>query len=558
MIRLIITTLIAAAAASPPTVRTAQGLVRGVALADARVDVFRGIPYGESTAGAGRWRAPVAKASWAPGATLDATAFGAGCPGWDKPSAPPYVTALNLSTSEDCLYLNVWRPSFSSPLEERKPSAAAAALLPVAVWLHGGGFLFGTGANPVWDGVHYANRTGNALIVVTLNYRLGALGFLPAADAGAANFGLRDQQLALRWVQQNIAAFGGDPRAVMLFGQSAGAMSVLCHLASPLARGLFSRAAAFSPGAVRYRPLAAYAPHAATLSRALGCSGKAPAPANYSCMRAKPHADVVREQLLPEYAHEPYDPTQGNGTGVKHFNLVPWVPAVGDALLPASPLAAFNASRNASRLLPLDELDGLLIGSVGRETAAFYGSNSTLLYEALFGLIFTRHAPAIETRYAATLKGAGAFAAATEASTDYLFGCYTRAVARAAAARGVATFAYEFAHAPSAGARVTSVDKPACLRVPCHASDNMFNFGTADRVANATFTSFERALSGAMRRAVAAFAYGEAAAATGYPRYNATRPVRRVWGGANEVISSTVAGYRAPFCDWWDRLGWIF
>ena len=104
-------------------------------------------------------------------------------------------------------------------------------------------------------------------------------------------------------------------------------------------------------------------------------------------------------------------------------------------------------------------------------------------YEALFGLIFTTHAKAVEQRYAPTLADAGAFAAATEASTDYLFTCYTRAVLRAASARGVRAYAYAFAHAPSAGARVTSTDKPACLRVPCHASDNVFHFGTADRVA---------------------------------------------------------------------------
>ncbi len=207
--------------ASGPMVGTANGAVRG--LANGAVDEFLGIPYAAPPVGALRWRPPQPAASW-PG-VRDATKFAPHCP---QP-ASPFGQA---SMSEDCLFLNVFTPSHQTTRSHR----------PVMVWIHGGALVSGES-----DDYSPAKLVADGVTVVTLNYRLGALGFLahPAlADANgqSGDYGLMDQQAALRWVQRNIASFGGNPRNVTLFGESAGGLSTLSQVASPQARGLFERA----------------------------------------------------------------------------------------------------------------------------------------------------------------------------------------------------------------------------------------------------------------------------------------------------------------------------
>ncbi len=197
---------------------------------DGSVARFAGIPFGESTAGAGRFAPPVPVADRTE--ELDATAFRE-----VSPQNPSMMDALfggeTEQWSEDCLHLNVWTP---------RPEAGAG--LPVMVWIHGGGFEMGSGSSPLYHGESFA-RSG--VVCVTLNYRLGSLGFLELghldpAYAGSGNAGLLDQVEALRWVQRNISAFGGDPNNVTIFGESAGAMSVSLLLTSPRAEGLFHKA----------------------------------------------------------------------------------------------------------------------------------------------------------------------------------------------------------------------------------------------------------------------------------------------------------------------------
>lgn len=204
-----------------PVVGTDSGAVRGVATAT--TDEFLGIPYAAPPVGALRWRPPAPAAHWS--GVRDATAFAPHCP----QVAGPFGKA---STSEDCLYLNVFRPARRSG----RP-------LPVMVWIHGGALV--TGESDDYDPT---NLVRDGVIVVTINYRLGALGFLahPAlagrAGGPSGNYGLMDQQAALRWVQRNVGRFGGDRRDVTIFGESAGGLSVLSQLASKGARGLFDRA----------------------------------------------------------------------------------------------------------------------------------------------------------------------------------------------------------------------------------------------------------------------------------------------------------------------------
>ena len=182
---------------------------------------YRGIPYAQPPVGALRWAAPQPLPAWT--SPRSATAFGAICP----------QDGTATGDSEDCLFLNVWTPQAAVQRGKR---------LPVMVFLHGGAFVYGAGSLPAYDGSYLA-ASGN-VVVVTLNYRLGALGFLSVPELGlTGNYGILDQRLALRWVARNIGAFGGDPDKVTLFGQSAGAMSVGLHLFSiPDGRKLFRAA----------------------------------------------------------------------------------------------------------------------------------------------------------------------------------------------------------------------------------------------------------------------------------------------------------------------------
>ena len=215
MKRLLLVLVACASAPKPPpvdprVVPTDRGVVVGHDRAG--VTEFLGIPF----ATAERWRAPEPAAAWD---RRDASKRGPACAQLDTGG---FVRAQ----SEDCLSLNVWSP--------------AGAHKPVLVWIHGGAFYQGSGGDDLYDGARLAQRTG--AIVVTFNYRVGPLGFLAYRGIGAASFGLLDQRAALEWVQHNIAAFGGDPAHVTIFGESAGAWSVCAQLASPKARGLFSGA----------------------------------------------------------------------------------------------------------------------------------------------------------------------------------------------------------------------------------------------------------------------------------------------------------------------------
>jgi para-nitrobenzyl esterase len=218
------------AAVAPPEVRIDTGYLSGIHDAVARLDEFRGLPYAAPPVGPLRWKPPQPVAAWT--GVRPAARFGPRC--MQRPLFGDMVFRSD-GMSEDCLYLNVWTPA-------PRPRAN----LPVLVYFYGGGFVGGDGSEPRYDGASLARR---GIVTVTVNYRLDVFGFLalPAlADESpqhaTGNYGLLDQNAALRWVRRNIAAFGGDPAQVTIGGESAGSMSVSAQMASPLSRGLMQRA----------------------------------------------------------------------------------------------------------------------------------------------------------------------------------------------------------------------------------------------------------------------------------------------------------------------------
>lgn len=262
-------------AAAAPLVNTTQGPVAGID--GANYHLFRNIPYAQPPVGALRWRAPQFPSAW-PG-TLDGAQEPRQCMRGPSLSTPHPVG------TEDCLVLHVTRPA----------SAAPGANLPVMVWIHGGGFALG---NAGYDASALAAE--NNVVVVNVNYRLGAFGFLAleelrneAADHSVGNYGLLDQIAALQWVRDNINAFGGNKNNVTIFGESAGAISVLEHLTSPYSRGLFHKAIAQSPAtlAIGFVPSASEAIDTGEkFAEDLGCTNAA---TRVSCLRSKPAHDIA-------------------------------------------------------------------------------------------------------------------------------------------------------------------------------------------------------------------------------------------------------------------------
>ena len=338
-----------------PVIETAAGSVRGRRTGG--VQAFLGIPYAAPPSGPGRLRAPQPVTPWT--GIRDAAEYGPTVP---KSEYPPPVRPLLPEVTipgEDSLNLNVWTPSTS------------AAGLPVFVWIHGGSFTSGSGANAEYDGTAFAR---DGVVCVTLNYRLGADGFLELPDA-ETNRGLRDMIAALEWVRGNITAFGGDPGRVTLAGESAGAMAVAALLAVPAAHGLFARAVLESGAASNVLTSAQAALVTERLTARLGV------PATRLGVAAVPAARLIEAvTALGQEVRSPRAPAGWGGLA----QLLPFAPSVNGELLPRPPLdaaadpdgqvpALIGTNRDEARLFLVP---GGLIDAIDDATlAAFAASN---------------------------------------------------------------------------------------------------------------------------------------------------------------------------------------
>jgi para-nitrobenzyl esterase len=337
-------------------VETAYGKLRGAEIADG-VLAWKGVPYAAPPVGELRLRPPDPPRAWA--GTRDALAHG------NRSLQPDPVTAATVPlppTAEDCLYLNVTAP-------------AGAAGRPVLLWIHGGGFEFGHGLDQAGDGAAFAKSHG--LVVVTFNYRLGALGFLDVPEENPTGaLGLHDQVAALRWTRDNIAAFGGDPDQITVYGLSAGGKSVTNLLASPLARGLIRRAAESSGGDHVKSPEQAR-DLAGQFFRRLGTTAER--------IRSVPPADILAAQVAVAAAPA--------STWI-------WRPSVDGAALTAAPLTAIAAGAAAG--VPL------LLQTCARETALYQLMDPRAAAQAdrvLAGYFGGQQAAAMLVQYAAAYPG---------------------------------------------------------------------------------------------------------------------------------------------------------
>ena len=388
------------------------------------VGALLGIPYAAPPVGGLRWRPPQQPAPWT--GVLEATSFGPAC---------PQTGPLEAASSEDCLYLNVWTPARQPGVSGT--SGASGAKLPVMVWLHGGGFNFGAASQQEYHG---RNLAGQGVVVVTVNYRLGPLGYLahPALAAESpegmtGNYGLLDQIESLRWVRRNIAAFGGDPDTVTIFGQSAGSRSVSLLTLSPLCAGLFHRASAQSGGPIigsEYLTPAFNGDREAVsrmgreLSARLGCAKAAD---ELACLRAKAAMAVVRAADCK--------------TGLFEDGLF-FAPVFDGQALPQNPAATYAAG--SQRRVPM------IVGSTGNEGASYLRGES--------GLTLGKYEDFLKARFGAKAGEAQAmFPASGDADVAGAIDRFitvavnaqpARLMARALERAGSAAFLYRFTRTP--------------------------------------------------------------------------------------------------------------
>ena len=323
-------------------VRLKEGAVRGKR--EDGVFAFLGLPYAAPPFGANRMQPPQPVAGWT--GERDATAFGPTVPKGDYPPQYALLFPEEVIPGDECLNLNVWTPD---------PGATG---LPVLVWIHGGSFMNGSGSVGAYDGAAFAR---DGVVCVTINYRLAAEGFLFLGD-GLANLGLLDQLAALRWVQENIAAFGGDPARVTVAGESAGAMSVTTLLSMPLSAGLFTRAIAQSGAAAHAITAQEGRTVAGYLAEALGV------PADREAIKAVALDKLVRAAsgLVAQVQTNP-DPARW---GQLTLSLLPFAPAVDGTVLPEAPLPALAAGQGSDV--------ALLIGSNRDEARLFFVAPDTI------------------------------------------------------------------------------------------------------------------------------------------------------------------------------------
>ncbi|XP_051912225.1 crystal protein [Hippocampus zosterae] len=520
-----------------PVVLTKNGRVKGLT-AD-KAQIFYGIPYSDPPVGAYRWKPPRPVSPWK--GVYDATFPRFPCV---QECRGPIAAECPRNVSEDCLYLNIFVPrnvNFSSP-----PSSP----LPVMVWIHGGDFIAGSASKPLYDGRFMSNFTQT--IVVALEYRLGAFGFLVSGKdpktSAVGNYGVLDQQAALIWVQQNIAMFGGDSNKVTIFGESAGAQSVSLHLMIQSSKALFKQAILQSlPFSIPLKTRRDAVTIGKEFAKLSNCSV----------------GDIVcLLSLTPQAVLEAQMKTSSRVVNPLRFMeaFETWGPFIDGELIKEQPVIAFQKGhwhKGKPVLLGTTSEEGVLF------VYAFFNKPVSTAESFMYvTAIFKQHSLRILHKYLPLNSDPDRRVMLAQMLTDYAFLCPTRRSSHAGAKAGSRVWLYVFDHVTSD----TSVwsGLTFCYRHVCHGAELPFVFNSGT-VANFTMTPAEKLLSNRMLCYWGAFAHtGDPSSRVGqttfcqeqrlpvWPRYSDTSG----WLAMNLTVRSHAEmGPRSHVCDFWDHLG---
>ncbi|XP_014859070.1 PREDICTED: cAMP-regulated D2 protein-like [Poecilia mexicana] len=525
------------AGADGPVAFTKNGQIKGVTVDKAHV--FYGVRYADPPVGAYRWKPPRPVSPW-PGvydASFPRPACMQVCSGSNSSECPKKV-------SEDCLYLNIFMPldlNFTSPLW--RP-------LPVMVWIHGGDFIAGSASKPVYDGRFISNFTRT--VVVNVEYRLGAFGFLVSGkdplSSATGNYGILDQQAALFWVQQNIAAFGGDPSKVTIFGESAGAQSVSLHLMIHSSKPLFKQSVLQSlPFSIPLKTRHDALRLGKDFAKETNCSAS-----DFVCLLSlAPQAVLAAQMKTSSKVVNPF-------RFLEVFET--WGPHIDGELITEQAITAFQKG-------DWQKEKALLLGTTSEEGVLFvYGvfAKPVSVVEATvyIAAIFKQHSLKILHKYLPLYKEADRRNMLTQIVTDYVFLCPSRRSARAGTVAGGHVWMYVFDHVASDCSVWSGLT--FCYEHVCHGAELPFLFDSAP-VANYSLTLPEKLLSNRMLCYWGAFAH------TGDPSSRVEQTVfcreqrLPVWPRYSDtsgwlVMNLTVrlhaqVGTRNHICDFWDQLG---
>eukprot|EP01127_Copromyxa_protea_P023276 TRINITY_DN867_c0_g1_i1.p1 TRINITY_DN867_c0_g1~~TRINITY_DN867_c0_g1_i1.p1 ORF type:complete len:520 (-),score=126.15 TRINITY_DN867_c0_g1_i1:34-1593(-) len=499
-------------------VQTIYGPIQGVVSGNYRK--FEGVPYAQPPVNNLRFASPVPPTAWS--SVLPTKQWQPGCP--QNCDLPPHTCPH--ATSEDCLYLNVYTPVTNSS----KPLA-------VMVFIHGGHFDQGSSGCLLYDGGKFV--TQGDVILVTMSYRLGALGWL-ATDDLSGNYGFLDQQLALKWVQQNIKAFGGNPNQVTIFGQSAGGNSVRAHMVSPSSKGLFQQAIIQSdPVALPMQNLDQAQQLGTFVLKELGCNDTA-------CLRTKSVADVLSVQILAE---------KQIFFGHPLTLFLPFCPIVDGVLIPNH---IFDALGNGTiNNIPL------MIGTMSEDAFLFVykaikSKLNTVEYETALALLFGDIVLDLNSQYPAPLIG-DKRPTFSVMGTDYIFTCPARHELDLINTKfpGTPTYMYQFNHVLSFDA--WGPDFSFCAGHVCHGSEIPFEFDPPELHNYVNFTSAEQVLSGTIIDYFTNFAKNGNPnvgnpVSLNWPKWTPSTPTNLEFNTPNKLNTNL----RKEHCDFWDQHGYHY
>jgi len=503
---------------------------------------FLGIPYAASTEGENRWKDPQSP-QWT---NIEAIEYGCRCP------QGRVGEKMATDISEDCLFLNLWTT---------KLTPDGSGDLPVMVFIHGGAFLEGAGGSNTGDALYHLNlyegvpfietsrEGGESVVFVTLNYRLGALGFLANTGLGlTGNYGIKDQQKALKWVQRNIALFGGDPSRVMIFGESAGAQSTAIHLTIPSSDPLFKRAIMESNYAITYMEMEDASKKSEMFITLEECN-KDPDP--LSCMRGKTVSDILSLQL--------YDVSVEAIVCAGLQAIIPWNPVIDGTFITQNPIKA-----------PVTK--PIMLGSNLTESIPFVGwipeKYAAYAYPAMLDFLFGPDwALEIIGKYDFQYPVATDLKKLEYVVTDYLWTCFNRKFATKPTENA---FRYHFIHHGSFPFWVQDgeVSGPVCTSCNedtsvCHAAELPFVFGNAsdDNQLERSFTPDEAQMSATLRKYWVQFARGGDPNGGDRPQWPLDRSgnLLQIGSGSStditEITDESIA--EDAHCDeFWDKIGY--